>query len=103
MGTVTGFIWVGKSLWESFSDIEETDWVKWNTFIIEWSQFPLHKFGDKVVFDNNIDLHAWAIGHFTVMDGSEVDGDLVLIQTFMLYYVNQVILMLTSSFQEQFP
>ena len=44
-----------------------------------------------------------SIGHFTVMDGSEVDGDLVLIQTFMLYYVNQVILMLTSSFQEQFP
>ena len=43
------------------------------------------------------------IGHFTVMDGSEVDGELVLIQTFMLYYVNQVILMLTSSFQEQFP
>ena len=35
--------------------------------------------------------------------GGEVDGDLVLIQTFMLYYVNQVILMLTSSFQEQFP
>ena len=43
------------------------------------------------------------IGHFTAMDGSEVDGDLVLIQTFMLYYVNQVILMLTSSVQEQFP
>ena len=33
------------------------------------------------------------------MDGSEVDGDLVLIQTFLLYYVNQVILMLTSIFQ----
>ena len=45
----------------------------------------------------------YLIGHFTVMDGSEVDGDLVLIQTFMLYYVNQVILMLTSSVQEQFP
>ena len=43
------------------------------------------------------------IGHFTVMDGSEVDSDVVLIQTFRLYYVNQVILMLTSSFQEQFP
>ena len=42
-----------------------------------------------------------AVGHFTVMDGSEVDGDLILIQTFMLYYVNQVILMITSSFQEQ--
>ena len=43
------------------------------------------------------------IGHFTVMDGSEADGDLVLIQTSLLYYVNQVILMLTSSFQGQFP
>ena len=42
------------------------------------------------------------IGHFTVMDGSEADGDLVLVQTFLLYYVNQVILMLTSIFQGQF-
>ena len=31
------------------------------------------------------------------------EGELVLIQTFLLYYVNQVILMLTSIFQEQFP
>ena len=37
------------------------------------------------------------------MDGSEAEGELVLIQTFLLYYVNQVILMLTSIFQEQFP
>ena len=43
------------------------------------------------------------IDHFTVVDGSEAEGDLVLIQTFLLYYVNQVILMLTSIFQEQFP
>ena len=43
------------------------------------------------------------IGHFTVMDGSEADGDLVLVQTFLLYYVNQVILMLTSIFQGKFP
>ena len=43
------------------------------------------------------------MGHFTVMDGSEAEGELVLIQTFLLYYVNQVILMLTSIFQEQFP
>ena len=43
------------------------------------------------------------IGHFTVMDGGEAEGELVLIQTFLLYYVNQVILMLTSIFQEQFP
>ena len=38
-----------------------------------------------------------------VMDGSEAVGDLVLIQTFLLYYVNQVVLMLTSIFQGQFP
>ena len=37
------------------------------------------------------------------MDGSEADGDLVLIQTFPLYYVNKVILTLTSIFQGQFP
>ena len=43
------------------------------------------------------------IGHFIVMDGSEADGDLVLVQTFMLYYVNQVILMLTGIFQGKFP
>ena len=46
---------------------------------------------------------AFSIGHFTVMDRSEAEGDLVLIQTFLLYYVNQVILMLTSIIQEQFP
>ena len=44
-----------------------------------------------------------AIGHFTVMDGSEAGVDLVLLQTFLHYYVNQVILMLTSIFQGQFP
>ena len=49
--------------------------------------------------------HEWyfTIGHFTVKDGSEADSDLVLIQTFLLYHVNQVILMLTSIFQGQFP
>ena len=41
------------------------------------------------------------IGHFTVMDGSEAGVDLVLKPTFLLYYVNQVILMLTSIFQGQ--
>ena len=35
----------------------------------------------------------------TCMDGSDADGELLLIQTFLLYYVNQVILMLTSIFQ----
>ena len=39
-----------------------------------------------------------AIGHFTLMDGSEAGVDFVLIQTFLLYYANQVILMLTSIF-----
>ena len=43
------------------------------------------------------------IGHFTVVYGSEAEGDLVLIQTLVLCYVNQVILMLTSIFQEQLP
>ena len=38
----------------------------------------------------------------TCMDGSDADGELLLIQTFLLYYVNQVILMLTSTFQGQF-
>ena len=37
------------------------------------------------------------------MVGSEGDDDLVLVQTFLLYSVNQVILMLTSIFQGQFP
>ena len=36
------------------------------------------------------------------MDGSKAEGELVLIQTFLLYYVNQVILMLTSTFQGSF-
>ena len=48
-------------------------------------------------------VFGFSIGHFTVMDGSEAGVDLVLLQTFLLYYVNQVILMLTSIFQGQFP
>ena len=36
------------------------------------------------------------------MDGSEAGGDLVLIQTFLFYYVNQVVLMLTSIFKDNF-
>ena len=43
------------------------------------------------------------LGLFTVMYGTEAGVDLVLIQTFLLYYVIQVILMLTSIFQGQFP
>ena len=37
------------------------------------------------------------------MEGSEADGDLVLRQTFLLYYENQIIHMLSSIFQGQFP
>ena len=43
------------------------------------------------------------IGHFIVMDGREVGVNLVLIQTFLLYYANEVILMLASIFQGQYP
>ena len=42
------------------------------------------------------------MGHFTVMDGREAGVDLVLIQTFLLYYVNQVTLMPTSIFKDNF-
>ena len=41
------------------------------------------------------------IGHFTVMDGSEAGVDLVFIQTFLLHYPNEVIVMLTSIFPGQ--
>ena len=43
------------------------------------------------------------IAHFTVMDGSEAEGDRVLIQTFLLYYVNQGVLMLINIFKGNFP
>ena len=50
---------------------------------------------------------AWSsavkIGHFTVMDGSESGVDLVLIQTLLPHYPNEVFLMLTSIFQGQLP
>ena len=36
------------------------------------------------------------------MDESEAECDLVLIQTFLIYYVNQVILILNCIFQENF-
>ena len=39
-------------------------------------------------YDTNIHKYQivhFRIGHFTVMDGSEADGNLVLIQTFLLY------------------
>ena len=45
----------------------------------------------------------YEIGHFTVMDGGEAGGDFGLIQTFLLYYANEVVFMPTSIFQGQFP
>ena len=36
------------------------------------------------------------------MDGSKAGGDLVLIQTFLFYYVNQDVLMLISIFKDKF-
>ena len=38
----------------------------------------------------------WAIAQFTVTGGNEAGVDLVLIQLCLLYYVNRVVLMLTS-------
>ena len=38
------------------------------------------------------------IAHFTVTGGNEAGVDLVLIQPFLLFYVNHVVLMLTSIF-----
>ena len=40
----------------------------------------------------------WAIAQFTVTGGNEAGVDLVLIQLCLLYYVNRVVLMLTSIF-----
>ena len=48
-------------------------------------------------------MAAKRMGHFRVMGGKDAGVDLVLKQIFLLYYVNQVILMLTNIFQGQFP
>ena len=42
------------------------------------------------------------IAHFTVEGENEAGVDLVLIQPFLLYYVNHVFLMLTSIFKAKF-
>ena len=39
------------------------------------------------------------IAHFTVTGENEAGVDLVLIQPFLLYYANHVVLMLTSIFK----
>ena len=38
------------------------------------------------------------ISHFTVSGGNEAGADIVLIQPFLLYYANHVLLMLTCIF-----
>ena len=43
-----------------------------------------------------------SIARFTVTGGNEAGVDLVLIQTSLLYYVNHVVLMLTSIFKHNF-
>ena len=45
-----------------------------------------------------ITLSMFLIAHFTVVGENEAGVDLVLIQPFLLYYVNHVFLMLTSIF-----
>ena len=40
--------------------------------------------------------------HFTVTGENETGVDLVLIQPFLLYYVNHIFLMLTSIFKQNF-
>ena len=42
------------------------------------------------------------IVHFTVTGGNEAGVDLVLIQPFPLYYVNHVVLMVSSFFRHNF-
>ena len=42
----------------------------------------------------------WGIAHFTVTGENETGVDLDWIQTFLLYYVNQVFRMLTANFSE---
>ena len=42
------------------------------------------------------------MAHFTVTGANEAGVDLVLIQLFLLYYVNHVVVMLTFFFQQNF-
>ena len=66
---------------------------------------------DKKSFDLNfnplslkiINLLLAKIGYFTVIVRSKAGVELVLIHTSLLCYINQVVLMLTSIFQEQLP
>ena len=42
------------------------------------------------------------IGHFTVTGGNKTEVDIVLIQPFLLYYVNHVFLIQTGIFKHNF-
>ena len=47
---------------------------------------------------SEVGTFSWSIVHFTVTGGNEAGVDLVLIQPFLLCYVNHVVLMLNSIF-----
>ena len=49
---------------------------------------------------NHITSIQQRIAHFTVTVGNEAGVDLVLIGPFLLHYVNQVVVMLTSVFKQ---
>ena len=51
-----------------------------------------------MVCDLQISITLFIIAHFTVTGENKAAVDLVLIQTFLLYYVNQVFLILTANF-----
>ena len=60
----------------------------------------LKLFGNKTKL-RMLESRNW-IAHFTVTVGNEAGVDLVLIQPFFLYHVNQVVVMLTSVFKQNF-
>ena len=45
----------------------------------------------------------WSIAHFTVTGANETGVDLGLIQPFLLYHVNHVVVMLTIISSAKFP
>ena len=46
----------------------------------------------------NEPVYIWVVVHFTVTVANEAEIDLVLIQPFLLYFVNHAVLMLTNFF-----
>ena len=61
----------------------------WCAVVKKWLDLPrMSAMWRNKLYDTNIHKYQivqFRIGHFTVMDGSEADGNLVLIQTFLLY------------------